>query len=104
MWRCFTGKPVRRFRRTLKRFKHTYSRQKGYGKQRGFLWTHDDTQAFFQKKGKGKGKGTRKGKAKGKGKAAANEEVEGEEDTPCEDLPYYDIFVTEEDVPIEDDE
>ena len=54
LWRRFTGKPVRRFRRTLKRFKHQYARQKGYGKQRGFLWTRDDAQMFFKRKGKRK--------------------------------------------------
>ena len=42
--------PVRRFRRTFKRFKHTYYRRKGCGKQRGFLWTSDATQALFKGK------------------------------------------------------
>ncbi|MCP3885993.1 MAG: hypothetical protein GY700_11080, partial [Propionibacteriaceae bacterium] len=31
--------------------------RKGCGKQRGFLWANDDTQAFFRSKGKGQGTG-----------------------------------------------
>ena len=52
-WRRFTGKPVRKFRRTFK--KH----HKGKGKGgRGFFLTQDDVHAYLQHKGKGHRKGS----------------------------------------------
>ena len=61
-WRRFTGKPVRRFRRSVK-FMKRYRKGKG----KGFFWTHDDTMAYLNRNGKGhrshtsgKGHGRRK--------------------------------------------
>ena len=71
-WRRFTGKPVRRFRRTfnrsLKKGGKGYGKGSyGKGKRRSFLYTKDDVQAFLSGKGKGhrshtsgKGHGRRK--------------------------------------------
>ncbi len=54
MWRRFTGKPVRRFRRNLRFAKRRKGKGKGKGKSktRGFMWTHDDTMVFLKGKGK----------------------------------------------------
>jgi len=75
-WRRFTGRPVRKFRRHIKR--HAYFRKgkgrgrKGKGKGSksstgGFMWTRDDTLAYLKGKGKsnrahtsGKGFGRRR--------------------------------------------
>ena len=78
-WRRFTGRPVRKFRRHIKR--HAYFRKgkgrgrKGKGKGKGhsrpstggFMWTRDDTLAYLKGKGKadrmhtsGKGFGRRR--------------------------------------------
>ena len=72
MWRRFTGRPVRKFRRTLRRHKgkgkgkgkgHGKGGHKGKGRggrgapfmmtQDDTLWTADDTQAFLNQRGKG---------------------------------------------------
>ena len=57
VWRRFTGKPVRRFRRDIKK---TFKRAKGKGKgkkgrgfHRGFFYTGEDVQVFLKGKGKG---------------------------------------------------
>ena len=52
-WRRYTGKPVRRFRRTIK---HMKKWRKGRGK--GFFWTGQDTEAYLNHKGKGHRKHT----------------------------------------------
>ena len=72
-WRRFTGKPVRRFRRTFKRTFKSYGKGKSYGKsygkgkRRGFFFTKDEVFAYLKGKGKGhrmnssgKGHGRRK--------------------------------------------
>jgi len=52
VWRRFTGKPVRKFRRFFKRSRF---HQKGHkGKGRGFMYTRDDLYLFIKGKGKGK--------------------------------------------------
>ena len=54
-WRRFTNKPVRRFRRVIKHFRHKGRRKgKGKGGGRPFFWTQDDTLAYLNGKGKGK--------------------------------------------------
>ena len=64
VWRRYTGKPVRKFRRRFGQFRR---HQKGKGKGRGFFWTQDDVQVFLKGAGKGhrshtsgKGHGRRK--------------------------------------------
>jgi len=52
-WRRFTGKPVRHFRRNVKRIKGSGKSKGGKGKGFGFYWTHDDTLAYLKGKGKG---------------------------------------------------
>ena len=47
VWRRYTDKPVRKFRRHFKKFNNT----KGRG--RGFFWTQDDVYAYLKGKGKG---------------------------------------------------
>ena len=72
-WRRFTGKPVRRFRRTFKKnfFKRGkgkgHPRGRGRGPSRGLFFTNDDVQVFLKGRGKGhrsqsfgKGHGRRK--------------------------------------------
>ena len=51
-WRRFTGKPVRKFRRHVRRHL-VKGKGKGKGKGRGFFWTQDDVQVFIKGKGKG---------------------------------------------------
>ena len=55
VWRRFTGRPVRTFRRRLKRFGKGKGKGKRKGKNRGFMFTRDDVEAFISK-GKGGGK------------------------------------------------
>ncbi len=55
-WRRFTGKPVRHFRRTVKRTKGSGKAKGGKGskgKGFGFYWTHDETLTYLKGKGKG---------------------------------------------------
>ena len=80
MWRRFTGRPVRKFRRVLKHHKRRRHKGKGKGKHFGkgssrggsFMWTQSDSIALLSGKGKGhrshtSGKGFgRKGNPKGK--------------------------------------
>ena len=83
MWRRFTGRPVRKFRRTFKRhLKHTYPQRfrpfgrshghkgaKGGGKRSGprqrMFWTADEALVFLKGKGKG-GKSHSSGKGHGR--------------------------------------
>ena len=51
VWRRFTGKPVRKFRRNFRR--HHHQQSKGKGRGRGFFWTQDDVCAYLKGKGKG---------------------------------------------------
>ena len=55
----------------------------------------------LNKKGKGKGKGKNKGRA---GAAPEGEEAEAEDDTPYEEVALLEIFVDEQDNPVEFDE
>jgi hypothetical protein len=52
-WRRFTGKPVRKFRRHLKFVRKGKGKGKSLGKQRGFMWTQEETLAYLKGKGKG---------------------------------------------------
>jgi hypothetical protein len=52
-WRLFTGKPVRHFRRNLKRVRGSRESKGGQGKGFGFYWTRDDTLTYLKGKGKG---------------------------------------------------
>ena len=59
VWRRFTGKPARRFRRAFKRsFKHRKGKGKGakgrsWFQPRGFFYTGEDVQVFLKGTGKG---------------------------------------------------
>ena len=68
-WRRYTGKPVRRFRKTIKKIK---GHRKGRGK--GFFWTHDDTLTYLKGKGKGQRKNTT---GKGHGRRGNPEDKDG---------------------------
>ena len=46
VWRRFTGKPVRKFRRSFRR--HHHQQSKGKGRGRGFFWTQDDVVAYLK--------------------------------------------------------
>ena len=56
-WRRFTGRPVRKFRRLVKRKLGKGRRRKGQGKGRkgfgkSFMWTQEEVQTFLSGKGK----------------------------------------------------
>ncbi len=66
-WRRFTGKPVRKFRRFVKKSFFGKGKGKGKGKRRSFMYTADDVVYLLKGKGKGNHQHT-SGKGFGRGK------------------------------------
>ena len=57
-WRRFTGRPVRRFRKTFKKTLRRTSKGHSKGNGRGFFYTGDELHVYLMGKGKGHRKGT----------------------------------------------